>query len=93
MSGKNDGGKGNPASKRIGNAVRKTRRSLSWQRGERRKAKRREEQAVRTAVNVGRRRAGELTPWELAKAARAERRANDPEVQKRAAKHGRREAA
>jgi hypothetical protein len=66
--------KGNPASKRMGNAALKGRRAMCWARGKRRKAARVEAQEKRAAENRLRRDRGELTPWEVARAERAERR-------------------
>lgn len=62
--------KGNPASKRMTNAQRKTRRERSWRNGEERKALRRKEQDERAARNRQLRAAGEPTPWERANAHR-----------------------
>ena len=66
--GKQQGGKGNPASHRMGNDRVKVRRALSWKRGEERKEARRKAQAEREAVNRQLRREGLPTPWEQAKA-------------------------
>ncbi len=60
--------KGNPASKRMGNANLKARRAVSWRRGKLKKAARIEEQKMREAANRKRRAEGLLTPWEEAKA-------------------------
>jgi hypothetical protein len=62
--------KGNPASKRMTNAQRKTRRERSWRNGEERKAERRKRQDEAAARNRQLRAAGELTPWEQANAHR-----------------------
>lgn len=68
------GSKGNPATKRMGNATRKGRRAMSWARGEKRKDSRRQAQATRERVNRDLREAGVPTRWEAAQAARAARR-------------------
>lgn len=47
----NKSAKGNPAHTRMANAARKTRRSLSWQRGQKRNALHREEQKARETLN------------------------------------------
>ena len=75
MSGKAGGNKGNPAAHRMGNATRKARRASSYLRGENRKVERQE--AARTAQrrNAALRAQGLPTPWEVAKAERALRRA------------------
>lgn len=67
--------KGNPASKRMTNEKRKARRHACWLRGQDRKRKRREANEDAHKRNQHRRASGELTPWERAKTARAERRA------------------
>jgi hypothetical protein len=87
VAGNTTGTKGNPASKRMGNAALKARRASSWLRGQRRKAERAKAQKARQEKNASLRESGEPTPWEQAKARRAERRRLDPEVQKRAAKY------
>lgn len=51
VSSKGAVAKGNPASKRMRNPKRATRRSLSWQRSQKRKEKRREANAKRAAAN------------------------------------------
>lgn len=66
--------KGNPASKRMGNAALKVRRSLSWQRSQRRKDERRKAQHERERANEMARAAGVATPWDLARAERYARR-------------------
>ena len=86
MAGNTTGAKGNPASKRMGNANLKARRARSWAAGQRRKSERVKQALERAAANVARRESGEPTPWEQAKAARRARRAADPRVQKRAKK-------
>lgn len=58
-----------------GNVKRKERMSASFARGEQRKAARVAAQDARAAANRERRANGEPTPWEIAKAARSERRA------------------
>jgi hypothetical protein len=70
-----DSAKGNPASKRMTNPVRKTRRERCWRNGQKRKAERVKAQQEREAANRTRREAGDLTPWELACELRAARRA------------------
>lgn len=87
MAGQATGSKGNPAHKRMGNAALKARRAASWTRGQRRKAARVKAQTEREVLNQARRADGEPTPWELAKAKRQARRAEDPAVQKRATKY------
>lgn len=64
------GGKGNPAAHRMGNPARKVARSLSYQRGQKRKEERRAEQRRRERVNRDR----GFTGWEEASASRAARR-------------------
>jgi GAF domain-containing protein len=61
--------------KRTGNVNRKARRAASWARGQARKLVTKRAQAERTQNNVERRLAGQFTPWESAKAIRAEKRA------------------
>lgn len=51
VSSKGAVAKGNPASKRMTNPRKKATRSLSWQRSQKRKEKRREENAKRAAAN------------------------------------------
>lgn len=66
--------KGSPKLRRMGKEALKVRRSMSWRRGQARKAARREAQAAREAANRLRRAAGVPTPWEAAKAAAGARR-------------------
>jgi hypothetical protein len=56
------------------------RNQKSWARGENRRAEHRFDQNVRRDVNIARCAGGELTPWQKAKAARAERRSKDPRI-------------
>jgi hypothetical protein len=67
--------KGNPASKRMTNPRRKERRARSWLRGQKRKAERVKAQEERAAANRERRAEGLMTPWEIAKELRLDRRA------------------
>jgi hypothetical protein len=69
------GGKGNPASKRMMNPKLKARRARSWERGQERKAQRVEGQLARQRKNEELRSAGMLTPWEIAKVKAEERKA------------------
>lgn len=71
MAGRQTGGKGNPAHKRMMNANLKARRERSWRRGQERKAQRQADQAAREAVSRELRKKGLPTPWEAAKAKRA----------------------
>lgn len=61
--------------KRRSNRNLKDRRARSWQRGKERKEERKLDQEERTKRNKRRKQAGEPTPWERAKAKRAEGRA------------------
>lgn len=54
----NQGGKGNPASHRMSNPKRKSRREASWARSQARKAKNRAENEARAKANAERRKAG-----------------------------------
>jgi hypothetical protein len=67
---KNEGAKGNPAHKRIGNAQRKAYRQTVWARQEKRKDIRRKAQAAAHARNV----ANGISPWDISKQRRAEKR-------------------
>ena len=58
----------------MSNKARADRRSASYARGEARKALRRKANEDAAAENKRRRLAGEPTPWEIARAARSERR-------------------
>jgi hypothetical protein len=62
--------KGNPASHRMSNPALKARRAGSWMRGQARKAARvaKEKAAHKRNVETG------ISPWQQAKAARAQRR-------------------
>jgi len=66
--------KGNPAAKRMSNDKLKAKRARSWARGQQRKKERREAQLLREQRNRELRAAGELTPWEQAKARAKERK-------------------
>ena len=72
---KNNGGKGNPASKRIGNAHRKAYRASLWVAQERRKDDREVEALKANARNEERRKRGDKTPWEISKNNRSIKRA------------------
>ena len=81
--------KGNPASKRMSNAVKKATRARSWARGQRRKADRVKAQEARAEKNRAIRDDGGLTPWEVACEVRADMRDHDPKVISRREKLGR----
>lgn len=87
-----NGLKGNPASVRMANPVKKATRERSWRRGQERKAARRKEQEAAAQRNADLRERGLLTPHEQKRAERAGRRLRDPEVQKRAQMHQKRAA-
>lgn len=70
----NRAGKGNPASKRMGNDKLKARRVSSWVRGQQRKEQNRRENAAAAARNRELREQGLPTPWEARKLARKARR-------------------
>lgn len=70
MSANSNHTKGNPASKRMSNTNLKSRRARSWAKGEQRKAERRAAQERAHKRNI----AADLTPWQLAKADRIEKR-------------------
>lgn len=74
MSSKNPAGKGNPASKRMGNPKLKERRAESWRRGQERKKARVSDKKKRETVNAGLREKNLSTAWDERKAARFARR-------------------
>jgi hypothetical protein len=74
MASQGSSSKGNGASKRMSNPNHKATRARSWAKGETRKKARVEAQKQREAENKKLRAAGQPTPWEQARAARAERR-------------------
>lgn len=61
--------------KRVGNAKKKALREKCWARGQDRKDARRDAQHAAEIRNRALKRAGDLTPWEVACAARRARRA------------------
>lgn len=67
--------KGNGASKRMANPKRKASRERCWARGQKRKEQRIAAAAERAQLNAELRAAGDLTPWELARLKRTEKRA------------------
>lgn len=79
QQGQSSTSKGNPAHHRMSNAQLKARRSFSW-------SKHKKEVLARDAAQdkAHQRNLAGDAPWELVKAARAARRAADPEVQRRA---------
>lgn len=79
------GGKGNPATRRMGNPKRKATRERSWAAGQKRKAARQAADAAAKARNDALRAAGELPPWEAARLARRARRAEQAAQRKAAA--------
>jgi hypothetical protein len=70
---KNNGGKGNPASTRIGNKNRIAKRMRSWEKNHRAKVIRIRENEEARALNDEYRARGELTPYEARQRARANR--------------------
>lgn len=66
--------KGNPATHRMGNPRRKARRAECWARGQKRKLARKKEADEAQKFNAGVVAGGGMTPWQRAKALRAERR-------------------
>lgn len=79
----NKSSKGNPASHRMSNAALKERRKKSHLSGEKRKAARREAQKLAEKRNILLLDSEKLTPWQEAKAKRAERRNADPFILRR----------
>ena len=71
------------------NPARTTMRSLCFARGEKRKAERRQAQKAREQVNRGLLEQNIPTLWQQAQAARAAKRAADPQVQARRARWNR----
>lgn len=69
--------KGNPASKRMSNPKLKAKFARCWENGQRRKKARREAAALAEQRNRELIEAGELTPWQAAKAKAAARRAGE----------------
>lgn len=69
--------KGNPAHKRMANAKLKARRAASWARGQVRKATLRQTAVMSHRRNLALIEAGELTPWQAAKAKRLSRRKSE----------------
>jgi hypothetical protein len=67
--------KGNPASHRMSNANRKAKRAERWAKARKRRDLANQANAQREQANTAARAAGEMTPWERAKAARAQKRA------------------
>lgn len=67
--------KGNPASHRMSSTHHKEYRARCWRAGQARKQQRIQDQHKREAANRALRAAGQLTPWEVACAERAARRA------------------
>lgn len=83
QQGQSSTSKGNPAHHRMTNAQLKARRAFSWSKHKKDVIARNaaQEKAKQRNLHL---QIDELTPWETAKAARAARRAADPEVQRRA---------
>jgi hypothetical protein len=78
--GSNKANKGNPAGHRMGNKERHARRQQRAATGAKRRTEKARAQELRHAENVATVREGGLTPWQQAKAKRADRRAKDPRV-------------
>ncbi len=74
MAQNNSMSKGNGASKRMSNPKLKAKRARCWENSQRRKVARNDRMIVARADNQHSREIGALTPWEKAKAARADRR-------------------
>ena len=70
----NRAGKGNPASKRMGNAKLKARRASSWNRAQVKKRKNRELNEARHKINLELRALGVPTPHEVKKELRRAKR-------------------
>ena len=71
---KQQGGKGNPASKRMSNARLKVKRARSWSQGQDRKKASRKANDLREQRNRDLRANGRLTAWEEAQAKRRQER-------------------
>ena len=80
MGANSSSSKGNPASHRMSNTHLKEARSRRWRRAQDRKRTRIELQHSQETANRALRAAGSPTPWEVACAARAARRAAAPSV-------------
>lgn len=64
---RNQGAKGNPASHRMSNPIRKARRARNWEAQQKRKTVRINEAKKREVVNKALKSDGEFTAWEQAK--------------------------